>query len=180
MTLTQIKDYNVSNQDSLFFDANVWLLIFGNVANSRQERQKAYSQLLKDAISRNATIFISSLVLSEIINRMLRIDFEQWLEVPDNIGKKFKRDFRQTEEYKESLQSAIETVKEILKISIVEKVDDGFHSRNTEILFSRMGNYIDFNDSYYISLCFNNQWKLVSDDSDFKNSGSTFCLITYQ
>lgn len=61
-------------------------------------------------------IFISSLVLSEFINRNLQLEFKHWKNITGNVNADFKRDFRQTVEYSNAKKTTIDTVKEILEV----------------------------------------------------------------
>lgn len=65
MVVAKISQHEVSPNSAYFFDTNIWLFIFGPVASTNKRKQSIYSQLLKNILSRNAVVFVSSLVLSE-------------------------------------------------------------------------------------------------------------------
>lgn len=176
MESVRISNHVVSPTDSYMFDTNVWIYLFGPVAGSNRYKQKMYSGLLKDILSRNACIFISSLVLSEYINRVLRIAFSQWKQENCMYDADFKRDYRKTEDYREALEDVVEQVREIL--SITERRPDDFNAINVDVVLDQMTQDCDYNDSYLIKCCEKGNIKLVSDDRDVRNIDSLICVIS--
>lgn len=51
MATINIKDFKIGFSDQFFFDTNVWLLLFGSVADFEKKDQMVYSQLLEDLIN---------------------------------------------------------------------------------------------------------------------------------
>lgn len=178
MEVYKIRDYEVSPMDSLYFDTNVWLHIYGPIASARKEKQRAYSCLLEQAISRDATIWITSMVLSEYINRVLRIGFKQWMEKEHLEQADFKHDYRLTEDYKETLEDVKQQVRDILCIKQVSKRSDDFNSLNINTIIDSMQSTCDYNDVYIIRCCEKNNLKLVSDDTDMQTINSRVKMIT--
>ena len=76
--VSYIKNYKVKSSDCFFFDNNIWMFLFAPIADYNIRKQRAYSRFLREIQSAGATIFISSLILSEYINRCLRISYGQW------------------------------------------------------------------------------------------------------
>ena len=104
MATINIENYKISYTDQFFFDTNVWLLLFGNLANYKPKDQQEYSKLFKESLQRDIPIFISSMILSEFANVLLRIDFKQW-KTKFSESKDFKKDFGTTLEYKNSIRN---------------------------------------------------------------------------
>lgn len=159
-----VKDYQPKSSDEFFFDNNIWMLLFCPLGNFRQSSQKAYSAFLRSIQSSRSTVFISSLVLSEFANASLRIDFEQWKESSRNIAANFKLDYVGSERYKETTETIINSIKNILKIA--EKSPDDFNSLNLNNILDGF-ELRDFNDNYYLELAVSKNWKVVTDDSDY-------------
>lgn len=171
MNITQIKDYSVKSGDVFFFDTNVWMCIFGPLAGTRKAKQKAYSNLLKAIQTARASIFVSSLILAEYVNACLQISFKMWKRLPENVmASDFKRDYRGTEDYKETLKDLKGQVRDILHLA--EKTPDNFNAVDVLEFFNMID--IDFNDAYYIELCnkHSNKMILVTDDKDLLKSSS--------
>lgn len=178
MEVSRIRDYEVSPMDGLFFDTNVWLHIYGPIAGARRDKQRVYSRLLDQAISRDATIWITSMVLSEYINRVLRIGFQQWMRNKQLKQADFKHDYRLTEDYKETLEDVKQQVRDILCIKQVSKRSDDFSSLNINTILDSMQSDCDYNDAYIIRCCEKNNLKLVSDDTDMQSINSRVKMIT--
>lgn len=171
MNITQIKDYSVKSGDVFFFDTNVWMCIFGPLAGTRKAKQKAYSNLLKAIQTARASIFVSSLILAEYVNACLQISFKMWKRLPENVmALDFKRDYRGTEDYRETLKDLKGQVRDILQLA--DRISDSFNAVDVVRFFDMQD--IDFNDAYYIELCNmqSNKIILVTDDKDILNSQS--------
>lgn len=177
MNIVKIANHKVSPLNSYFFDTNVWLFINGPVAGTNQKKQDAYSALLREIIDLKATIFISSLVLAEYINAVLRIGFLNWKQQTKNPSADYKRDYRPTDDYYNTLKDAISQIEDILKIA--QKKPDDFNSINISDVLDRMSNKADFNDVYIAKVCeCRSSVKLVSDDADLQSLNMNIMLIT--
>lgn len=159
------------------FDTNVWLLLFGNLANYKPKDQQEYSKLFKESLQRDIPIYISSMILSEFANVVLRIEFKQWKsKFPEH--KDFKKDFGITQEYKNSVQSIKNSLKSILELPNIHLISDFFNGINTEAILNNF-DIVDFNDAYITQLVKNN-YKLVTNDKDFQKLDSKIDIITTQ
>ncbi|MCI9843794.1 type II toxin-antitoxin system VapC family toxin [Flavobacterium pectinovorum] len=180
MATINIETYKIGYTDQFFFDTNVWLLLFGNLANFKPKDQKEYSKLFKETLQREIPIYISSMILSEFANVLLRIDFKQWKsknkfsEVKD-----FKKDFGATEEYKKSVQNVKELLKSILELPNIHLISDYFNGINKENILKDFDT-VDFNDAYLAELIRNNNYKVVTNDKDFQKLESKIDIITNQ
>ena len=178
MKTINIEDYTVGPSECFMFDTNVWLHIFAPIAGSRPDRQKKYSNFLAQILSRKAGLYITSLILSEYINRVLRLGFSQWKISEDKMEARFKEDYRNTTHYQAMLQDAVSQINDILKIT--QRRPDDFNAIDIEELLNSMDSHCDYNDAYIIQCCEKGKIKLVSDDKDFQQVSSTITLITAQ
>lgn len=176
MGAIKIKDYEVSPTDSYVFDTNVWIFLFGPIAGSNLKQQTLYAQLFQEIQSRGATIFITSLILSEFINAVLRINFINWKNQEDNVNADFKRDYRPTEHYKNALAEIKENVKIILNHT--QKRNDDFQSMGFVSLHRFLDNNCDYNDAYLLKYCIVNKLHIVSDDKDIAQQEVDIKVIT--
>lgn len=174
-TVSKIKDFKVHSDNVFFFDTNVWMYVFGPMAGAKTDQQRYYSQLLRDIDTAKASVFVSSLVITEYVNACLQIEFKIWKKKPENAIKlavnqdfNFKRDFRPSVEYKIALRNVKSQVKDILAVS--ERIPDCFNRIDVMPLFDWVN--IDFNDAYYMRLCGeqSNKVTLVTDDKDILNN----------
>ena len=175
MRIDPINKHTVSPMNSYLFDTNVWLYIYGPMAGSEKRKQKLYAKLLRDIVDKKACLYITSMVLSEYINRVLRIEFDQWKENTGNHNADYKKDFRSTSEYTDSLASVKAQVKEILSFS--QKRPDDFNSVNIESIIDSMSNSADYNDIYLVRCCEVGKMCFVSDDNDIMSINSTIKVV---
>ena len=96
MAKISIDSHSIGFNDSYFFDTNIWLLLYGTVADFQKSEQSKYSKLFSNIIEKNKPIYITSLVCSEFSNVLLRRDFNLWKEKNSFYDKNFKKDFEPT------------------------------------------------------------------------------------
>lgn len=159
--------YKISDNEKVFVDTNILIYLFSPDFVSSNEKDIAqYSKILEILLQKNAQIFISSVVVSEFINRILRIDYEKNKDVyPD-----FKRDYRKSQKYKETLNLILKELRKILRLS--HKINDSFSTFDLLSWYQRDNNQnLDFNDLQIAFIIEQNNLKLLSNDSDFENFG---------
>lgn len=179
MATINIETYKIGYTDQFFFDTNVWLLLFGNLANFKPRDQREYSKLFKESLKREIPIYISSMILSEFANVLLRLEFKQWKTINKFTEiKDFKRDFGITQEYKNSVQSIKSALKTILELPNIHLISDFFNGINVEAILYNF-DVVDFNDAYITELV-RNKYKVVTNDKDFQKLDSKLDIITTQ
>lgn len=170
------EQYSPRKSDHIFFDTNIWLNIYtptGEYGNKQIIRKT--SSLFKKILESGATIYVSSLILSEFFNAYARIIFQSKKEQDPNKYQDYKKDFRNTEEFTEIAREIISIIKyEIMSIS--EKTSDNFSEIDIESILN-VGNTYDFNDNYFCYLCANNNLKIVTADKDFLSTPMQTDLI---
>ena len=176
MATYNISKYTVGPTEAFFFDTNVWIFIFAPIAGSKPQKQRKYSQLLKDIRSRNACLWINSLVISEYVNAVLRFEFKQWTERNQKYGVEFKRDFRPTQDYQEALADIKDQITTIL--GICQRRPDDFNALNVENIITSIVCDLDFGESMIIDMCKRNNLILVTDDKDISKADLSFTVIT--
>lgn len=173
MQINNIRQYSFNPKDQMFFDTNIWLLIYGPQSPSDFERQRIYSGAFREILSQGLKIYIDILVLSEIINKLTRFSFDLWCN-EHNLTLDFKQ-FRSMEEYKPIAQEVEKTSLLILGDSIA--IDDNFSKMDTTKLLQEYCNYNqDFTDLAINELCNSRDLLLVTDDGDF--SGLNCKILT--
>lgn len=164
MSVLNVSTYEPLPDDNFFFDTNVWIAVFEPTGNTRQHAQSAYSSFFDKILNSGSEIHISSMVVSEFINVVLRIDFNLWKEAEGKQYADFKKDYRTTERYKDKSTMIATTLKnKILPHST--RINDKFNKIKIACLFDDLHNS-DFNDLYIIELARNKNLKIVSDDHD--------------
>ena len=163
--IVEIDTYIPTADEKFFFDANIWLYLYCPIGNYNNEIVKKYASFLKKVIQSKSSIFISALVLSEIFNSWLRLEFNILKEKYPSKYVDFKKDFRNTQEYK-NLVSTIKTAVMSQIMKIAKRIDDKFSSISLDKLFEKIENS-DFNDNYLLTMANLEGFKIVTNDSDF-------------
>ncbi|WP_282074012.1 PIN domain-containing protein [Polaribacter atrinae] len=179
MAVIDIREIEIKFSDQFFFDTNVWLLIFGTISDYQRRDQAMYSKFLEKIISQDKSIYITSMVVSEFANVLLRFSFKQWKTKADNFSKEFKKDFVGTSEYKSSVEVIKSLINNIFSLPVVIKVPDNFNAVNINNIFNNF-DFVDFNDAYIAELSRMNDYKVVTNDKDFKLINSYIDIVTSQ
>ncbi len=179
MATISLTGYQIKMSDQFLFDTNIWLLLFGTVSNYQLTDQASYSKLLKELILREKPIFITSMILSEFANVLLRHDFKRWSRANQLINPDFKKDFVGSNDYKTSVIAIKQLIKNILGIPNIIKVSDSFHNIDNSRILNNFDN-VDFNDSYITELSNQNGYKVVTNDKDFQKLSNMIDVITTQ
>lgn len=146
---------------TFFFDANSLIYIFWPTNPDSQEATD-YGSILATLIKNNATLVINEIVISEIINRILRIEFNK-TSMPMN---KFKK-FRDSPEG----QSVQEDIYLIIKNRILNRFQvagDILSKKEVESLLSISD--LDLNDKIIELFCIKKSMILLTHDADFSSS----------
>ncbi len=173
MTKIDVRTYSVKPDDVFLFDNNIWMYLFASIANAKANKQRIYTDFLRRVISANATIAISSLIVSEYVNRCLRMNFGIWKDEQGDNTLDYKKDYRPTAECRNASEVVSIEIGEILSLS--KRYSDDF---NIIDITSLINPSEDFNDAYLIELCKRNNFIMVSDDRDIFNSNADIKLIT--
>ena len=163
--IIDIRSYYPEKIDRFFLDTNIWLYIFGPIADYKKRMIAPYSGFLDKIIKNRSMIYISSLVLIEFIRGYLNIEIGIF-STKNKLNRRinFKEEFRATPEHGKALLAIEKEIKNILKIS--KKIGDKFESINIDDLFKDLEK-IDINDNYYLTLASIEQLKIITHDADF-------------
>lgn len=167
MTTSRIEDirsYVFQPQDRLFLDTNIWLSIYGPVAFQRK-RSAIYSRALRDIRQAGSAIFIDVLVLSEFINAYSRMEFNQCTPRSSS----FKA-FRSSPDFQVIALDIAKTAERIVKQC--RRCETDFMTADIESVLTEFGQgQSDFNDQMIAGICIPANFKLITDDRDFRTAG---------
>jgi predicted nucleic acid-binding protein len=162
-----INGYRFSKTDKLFFDANIWLYVYGPQGNPGDAKVRMYSSALANAIRAGSLILADVLVVSEFINRFARLE-HQALYLTGKAPQDFKQ-FRNSPDFQPIAQAIVAAVRKILKLAA--RTESGFASVDINALLTEFeGGGYDFNDQILVRLCLSQNLKLVTHDRDFKRT----------
>ncbi len=156
----KLQDFSLLPERNIFVDANVLIYLFWPTGQHFFESN--YAQVFKDLLKQGNSLYVDFLVISEVVNRVLRIEHKKL-----NPNQNFKN-FRNSQDGKDLISDIYLIVKdEILKhFKIIGK---SFNKNDIESFLTL--NQLDFIDKAITSICFENNFVLLTNDKDFKNSG---------
>jgi len=173
--IMDVESYVPRDGDRYLFDANIWMYLCCPIGNYRKNTIRKYDGFLKKALNSKTPIYISSLVISEIVNRWLKMDFNI-LRDKGVVGKDYKRDYRGSERY----HSAVKDIKAVFNTQLL-KISTPLDDRATEISIPDVLNGLDksdFNDSYYHHLARLDNLLIVTNDADFAELDTGVSILT--
>lgn len=158
--LTNIGD--VSSR-SFFFDANVLIYIFGNSTSRKWETQ--YSKIFSRLMT-NTNLFVDFTVISEFINREAKLSYHSYLIFYNKttIDLPYKA-YRNSPDGITVMNGIYMCVKDDI-LSKFKITEESYSKR--DILEFLTNDSLDFNDKAIKQICINNDYILVTNDSDFK------------
>lgn len=156
-----------------FFDANLWLKILKPPFNlsKRDERYLAFFEKFK-ASDANPKIAVTSLLLSEVINRYLReVSMNRYIN-KNSLQEESKNRGFYKENYRKSNQFAIDYVLLCDDIKSFHRYihlipDDLGNGIKLKHLFNSPPKGLDYNDFYYYLLAQKHNLVVITDDVDF-------------
>lgn len=169
--MTKNKAINASTyafqpEECVLVDANIWIYLQPPVSKPTPPYARQYSAALKQLLAAGAKPVIETLVLSEYLNRYMRLEYEVGWR-----GKyqKFK-DFRTSPDFASVASSAVGDAKQILKVAATEDTPLSSVELPTILAETEAGR-IDFNDGVLAEACRLRGWKLLTNDSDMTAGG---------
>ncbi|MFA4906662.1 MAG: PIN domain-containing protein [archaeon] len=160
-----LTDISTLSGRRVFFDTNVLIYIFW--PTGMRPRIAEYSSAFRRLLNMKIDLCLDITVLSELINRILRLEHEKYLKEnslqKDQFG--FKQ-FRNTPECFSSTEVLYLLVQNrILRRFVV--VGKSFSNADIPALFIKG---MDFNDQIIISTCLENNCILLTNDADYLNA----------
>ena len=176
MKINNILTYKPQKGERFLIDTNIWLYLFCPLGDYKPYQIKPYEIFFNDSIKNGSLFYISSIIVSEFINRYFRLEFNILSATKSSVYSDFKKDSRGSKEFL-STASAIKItlIKNILRIS--KPIDDKFSSINISNIIDQIEN-IDFNDEYILQLSSISDLKIVTNDFDFGLSKSAGGVLT--
>lgn len=161
------KAYKISADDQVFIDTNILIFLFSpSFVNSKKYQVNKYSAIFEKLIEKKCNLYINQTVVSEFINKCLRLDFA--INYNKDGSKDYKQDYRPSPEYQATLKIVLKELKKVLRFT--KAVNDDFES--FDIINQLTCNIeSDFNDLIIADTVQKKNFKLLSDDGDFKQLG---------
>lgn len=146
---------------TVFFDANCLIYIFWPTSPDSQMAID-YSSMMSTLIKNKAIFAVNETVISEIINRIMRLEFNKY-----NMPKDKFKEFRDSPRGR----SVLEDIYEIIKNRILSnfQITDELFS-NEELTNMLTVTPLDFNDKLIELICKKKSMILLTHDYDFSSS----------
>ncbi len=167
------KKYNSSNIQSItnkkiFLDANILIYLFGFGTSTSANWENQYANLYTKLNNQNNTFVVDYIVISEFVNRAIKIEYDNYLN-SNNLDKNSLsyKNYRNSLDGQEALRDIYIIVNdEILdEFEVIEKS----YSKD-DLKMMCCVDELDFSDKAIIKICEDNQFILLTNDTDFKNS----------
>lgn len=167
------KRYDLSNirevvGRDIFFDANILIYLFWPTGKKQRYLENNYASIYSKILSEGIEKNVNFVVISEVINKILRISWEEHLNI-ENLQKdelSFK-DFRNSNCGIEAQEDVITIIEENV-LKNFEIVEDSFSKTDIEQFFEI--DLLDFSDKAILKTCIDNDFILLTHDSDFSDS----------
>lgn len=158
------KSEDISSLDGrkIFFDANVLIYIYWPVAQNNLE--KSYSGMYKALLQNKNPLVINTVVLSEIINSVLRIGLHNYNLSNQSIS--FKK-YRDSPDGKDAQMLIYQIIIDNI-LTRFEVLDKTFSMQDLSNLL--VVDSLDFGDKIIESVCKENNLILFTNDKDFSES----------
>ncbi len=166
--------HSVKDKEYYFIDANIWLKILVP-KNNTSYKDKNYRLLFDKIVANTKTrIVVPALVISEVINRIIReVYFQKHIRSIKKRNPSFippsdyyKNVFRSSLEYRIAYNLICDEIKNY--ITSIDLINDEFGTTfKFKHLLKNPPVNLDFNDYYYYNLCKKKSYYLVTDDKDF-------------
>ncbi len=161
------KIYKVSPSDKIFVDTNILIFLFSpSYVRTNSDQVDKYSAVFSKLIEMKCDLYVNSHVVSEFINRCIRIDYDNNFNI--NHDKNYKSDYRGSDDYLKTIKIVLKELKKFLKL--VKHINDDFESFDISAAYESTKEN-DFNDLIIADTVNKNNLKLLTDDKDFKDIG---------
>lgn len=156
----RVSSYNFTPQHKLFFDANIWLYLYGPKEHNNYWVE-VYSNAFNRILKTKSKVYIDVLIVSEFVNRYSR----QECKLAGYTSEEFKI-FRSSSDFIPVAQGIAASVKKITNQCI--RTESTFSTlKINDILHEYEKGKSDFNDQVITKLCKNRRFTLVTHDGDF-------------
>lgn len=169
------RKYQPTKDSILLLDTNILINLFYPIMASNY--MDAYEKLYEKILKKNGKLLLPAIQVSEFINRCIRFQYNLYKE-NNNVGISydFKKDYRDTDDYRDSMKSILDIVKNDI-LPLFNVIDDSFSTMQQEEIYVYGFSY-DFNDALLVQIAKNNNAAIVTHDCDFANYDSSIDYIS--
>jgi len=168
-TIYKLHETSKIKNKKIFVDANVLIYLFWSVGKYKHEQK--YASAFKVLLKQRTQLFIDFLVVSEIINRIIKFEHQKI-----NPTQSFKA-FRNSQKGRQITADIYLTIRDVIfsKFNIIGK---SFSKQDIES--NLVLNNLDFVDKAIVQICRENDFVLLTNDSDFRNTNLDILTYNYK
>ncbi len=161
--MSDIQQYQFSSSDCLFFDANILIYLDGPIGNTNIKFQQIYADAFAKMLKAKSKLFIDPIVLSEFVNRYLRLEFVRFVR---HQQKQYTfKEFRGSDVGKKVISNICTIInKRMAYFSLINSQADNLWLKKIINEFDMLSG--DFNDCIIVDICRQNNLSLVTHDGD--------------
>lgn len=168
-----ISTYVPKSEDIFIFDTNVLIKIFYTTLGARNSAP--YINFYEKILKSKSKLLLSSIQLSEFVNRCIRFQFDLYKQSHPDI-ENFKEDYRPTKDYQTCMDAIISIIENDI-FSSFTRINDNFELLSEKALLMHGFSY-DFNDAVIAEISRFQNALLVTDDRDYVNYLSKLKIVT--
>ena len=150
-------------------------MLLAPMINSNEKKQEKATSFFRNIRTYNLQIALVSLVVSEFANTSMRFFYNIWKKHPQNVSGDYKKDYKQSQDYRNNLEDVKVMLDKIYNLDFVQKYPDNFNAIDSKRIIENF--HIDYNDAYYLELCAKNDWILVTSDNDFDDIDKGITIV---
>lgn len=171
--IKHLSDYKPQKSDVFLLDTNILIKLFFPV--SFDDKNKPYEDYYKKLLSSKCTLALTSIQVSEFINRCIRIQHNIYItDHPE--ASDFKKGYRITDNYSTSMKAILGILRSNILNHFTIK-DDTFSKIDLNQIISYNFSF-DFNDAFLASFAKIHNYIILTDDKDFSNYAHGPNIIT--
>lgn len=170
--ITDVQNENPQSGISYLFDANIWLAILDeNFKKSFYSNSISFfNKIINNSIVNDAKIAIPSMLLSEVINRLLKdVYVKEFLAEQSDLDKTnniYKNVYRKSDQYKEDLELICASIRTYH--THIQFVSDNANKYTCKQLIKNIPVHLDMNDYMYTKIAKEQGLVIVTNDGDFQ------------
>ena len=168
-----LEEFVPENGITVLLDTNILLNTF---LPYNPEKQRKYAALWQRLKKNRANLIVTSIQLSELINRSIRIEYALYKKVHNLPDLDYKKEYRPTDDYLAKMDDILDVVQKDI-VPNFQFVNDKFEEMQQSEIFKRGFSY-DFNDALLVEIARKYDAVFITEDADFANYKIDFPLVT--
>lgn len=174
MSTKDIASFSPKPDQTFIMDTNILIKLFYPGLSGKNTR--IYENFFVQIRKQKSILLMTAIQISEFINRCIRFQYNLWADEQDPYHSDFKKDYRNTDDYRESMGVILDVINNDISPNVTY-TDDKFSCMDTNRLYQYGFSY-DFNDALVAETTRLHNAILVTDDRDFANYASNIDIVT--